>query len=291
MMDSVGDISGTTGQLIKQWRKNRKITQADLAAAVGISTKHLSFVECNKAQAGRGTLEKIIQSLEIPEIQANQLMAISGYSHLPSSGEAPAEHSFENDWLLDNMLNMYNPFPAFIHDKYLNFVKGNDTFQLILQYLPFTPCYFAGHINALLTVAHPLSMRPLINNWKAVFQQMYLRLEVQMKRDPADGNYARLLAELQSIPDVPELLKQNIDEEVLHGINTVETEFGDEHLSFTRITSSFQGPLTDGYSQHYHLVAFLPSDEGTASLSRELINNLNQSDIRDKIAERMKQRH
>jgi transcriptional regulator with XRE-family HTH domain len=51
-MESVGD-------LLRFWRQLQKVSQMDLALDVGVSTKHLSFVETGKSRPSRNLVLKI----------------------------------------------------------------------------------------------------------------------------------------------------------------------------------------------------------------------------------------
>ena len=293
-MSELDDVFGTTASIIKQWRKQRGLSQAALAAELDISTRHLSFIECEKSKPSKALLEKIIRTLKIPKMQASQLLMLTGYSDLKQSvkkisNDPPKERG--PDWLLDFMLDRFSPFVAFVHDEYSNFVRGNKPFDLAMSNFPYTPYLVDGKINALLTVAHPLGLRPYLENWQSVFQQMYWRFERKAKAHPEDPKFQQIMEELNKIPEIPELLKSRMSEDVLHGIGDIRLEFGDDLLQFTRVTTDFQGPLMADYSRHYHMVAFLPSNKATADICKENLSGIFvDADQLKRIAQKLKHR-
>jgi len=56
------------GQAIKAIRKQKKLTQVELADASGITQTALSQLESGRKRPGPGTLQKLCGALEIPEL-------------------------------------------------------------------------------------------------------------------------------------------------------------------------------------------------------------------------------
>ena len=54
------------GLRLKEYRENRKLTQDKLAEMVGIDPKHLSRIENGRNYPSLETLEKILDSLDVP---------------------------------------------------------------------------------------------------------------------------------------------------------------------------------------------------------------------------------
>ena len=46
----------TAGAQLREWRRRRRLSQLDVAAATGVSTRHLSFVETDRARPSRELL-------------------------------------------------------------------------------------------------------------------------------------------------------------------------------------------------------------------------------------------
>src|ERR1700738_3590778 len=113
------------GTLLRQWRERRRRTQLDLALDAGISARHLSFVETGRSKPGRELLLRVLEQLEVPFRERNQLLLAVGH--------APAfpERSLEDPELapvreaLDLILTGHEPYPAVVVDRGWNLVAAN----------------------------------------------------------------------------------------------------------------------------------------------------------------------
>ena len=54
------------GQLLREWRLRRRLTQLELAHDCGISPKHLCFLETGRAQPSRDMLLRLAEHLQVP---------------------------------------------------------------------------------------------------------------------------------------------------------------------------------------------------------------------------------
>lgn len=61
----MSDIKKLLGKRIKEIRKQKGLTQEQLAELVGIGTPNISYIECGKFAPAIDTLEKIAQVLNI----------------------------------------------------------------------------------------------------------------------------------------------------------------------------------------------------------------------------------
>ena len=75
------------GQRIRQIRKSRHLTQADLAARIGVTQSDLSRMENGEYKVGLDTLFRILQVFEL---------SMSHFFEEPASGDAPRVFAGEN---------------------------------------------------------------------------------------------------------------------------------------------------------------------------------------------------
>ena len=59
-------IHALVGRRIREERKSRRLTQAQLASAAGIDTSHLSRIENDRTQIGLNALQRIADALGLP---------------------------------------------------------------------------------------------------------------------------------------------------------------------------------------------------------------------------------
>ena len=68
------------GDLLREWRQRRRLSQLDLAGEAEISTRHLSFVESGRAQPSREMVLHLAERLEVPLRERNVLLVAAGYA-------------------------------------------------------------------------------------------------------------------------------------------------------------------------------------------------------------------
>src|SRR5690348_13899769 len=104
------------GDLLREWRQRRRLSQLDLASDAGISTRHLSFVETGRAQPSRDMVLHLAEELDVPVRERNVLLVAAGYA--PVFPERPlkdpalaAAHA-----AIDLILERQKPYPGFALD-------------------------------------------------------------------------------------------------------------------------------------------------------------------------------
>ena len=68
----------TVGQLLRQWRRRRGLSQLALAVAADVSARHLSFVETGRSRPSRALLLRLGEHLDVPLRDRNALPLAAG---------------------------------------------------------------------------------------------------------------------------------------------------------------------------------------------------------------------
>ena len=64
----------------RRWRRQRKLSQLDLALAAGVSQRHLSWLETGRSQPSREMVIRLSEAMEVPLRERNFLLQSAGYS-------------------------------------------------------------------------------------------------------------------------------------------------------------------------------------------------------------------
>jgi transcriptional regulator with XRE-family HTH domain len=190
------------GPQLREWRSRRRVTQLELALDAGVSARHLSFVETGRSKPGREMLLRVLDRLEVPFRERNQLLLAAGH--------APAfpERSLQDPELepvrdaLALVLEGHDPYPAMAVDRAWNIVATNSAVTRLTAGLDIDPALLEPPVNAVRVSLHPRGLAPLIVNlagWRAFFRE---RLARQLAIT-GDDEVAALLAELAAYPDAP----------------------------------------------------------------------------------------
>jgi transcriptional regulator with XRE-family HTH domain len=253
------------GELLRQWRERRRLSQLDLALAAETSARHLSFVETGRARPSRDMLLRLAEQLEVPLRERNHLLLAGGYA--PVFGQAPldAPQMAAVGEALGKVLAGHEPYPAVVVDRSWNLVDANAAVAVLLG--PADPALLAPSANVLRVSLHPDGMAPRIVNlgeWRA---HLLGRLRRQVALT-GDAGLAELLHELRTYPcdqPEPEVEVPGPGDVVL----PLRLRHGDQELSFLSIMASFGTPL-DVTVAELAIESFFPADPATGAALRDL---------------------
>lgn len=189
-------MTETVGDLMRHWRRARRMSQLDLSLEAEVSTRHLSFVESGRAQASRDMLRRLSERLALPLRERNRLLIAGGYA--PDHGERPLDAP-EMSAALDAVREMLaaHPFPAVAVDRRWTLQLANPAAMRLLAGLPGR--LLAAPVNVLRATLDPEGLAPHIVNLPQWRRHLLDRLQAEFVAtgDPA---IARLFEELSALP-------------------------------------------------------------------------------------------
>jgi transcriptional regulator with XRE-family HTH domain len=251
------------GPLLREWRARRRLSQLELALDAGISARHLSFVETGRSKPGREMLLRVLEQLEVPFRERNQLLLAVG--HAPAFPEralgdpelAPVREA------LDLILTGHEPYPAIVVDRGWNLVAANSAVAALTEDVEVDPELLKPPVNAVRVSLHPRGLAPLIVNlgaWRAFFRE---RLERQLAITGDD----RLAALIEEIARYPALAPEG-DREVDPGgggtLGPLRLRApGGGELSFLGMFATFDTPFEVTTSE-LAIELLFPADRATA---------------------------
>jgi transcriptional regulator with XRE-family HTH domain len=259
--------SRTVGDLLREWRQRRRMSQLLLASEADISTRHLSFVESGRALPSREMLMHLAERLEVPLRARNALLIAAGYA--PLFRERPLadpQLSAARD-AVDMVLKGHEPYPALAIDRHWTIVAANRALAPLIA--DAQPALLAAPVNALRLSLHPDGIAPSIVNWHSWRAHLLARLQRQIEvcGDPV---LAALHDELTAYPPPCGAGHAAPDEGAdLNQIAVplrLNTKLG--VLSFYSTTTVFGTPVDITLSE-LAIEAFFPADAQTADALRE----------------------
>ena len=110
---------------LKHARHARRLSQLELSLRVGVSQRHLSFVESGRANPSRALLMAWLQELDAPLALRNAALLQAGYA--PVYGAAPLSDPTmaRADQAIGALLKSHDPLPAFVIDSHWNLLRMN----------------------------------------------------------------------------------------------------------------------------------------------------------------------
>jgi len=174
------------GRYMKQWRRQRGLSQLELAVRADVSQRYVSFIETGRSRPREDVVHKVAEALEVPIRDRNILLEAAGlapgYPELPLSDEAAAP--FRN--AIGKMLESHEPYPAYVINRWWELIDANAAGRR------FFPQTGDGPINLVDAFLGPGPIREMIENFPAV-AWMFLR---RMRKEVADSGPDERLREL-----------------------------------------------------------------------------------------------
>jgi len=256
--------SRPVGELLRDWRQRRRLSQLDLACEADISTRHLSFVETGRAQPSREMLLHLAERLAVPLRERNALLVAAGFA--PMFGERslddPALQAARQ--ALELVLKGHEPYPALAVDRHWNLVSMNGACGPFMQDI--APALLQPPVNVLRLALHPQGLAPRIANlaeWRA---HLIARLHQQIDAS-ADAQLEALMRELCDYPVPGGTAAPHTDYAGVVVPLKLHSPAG--VLSFFTTITVFGTPVDITLSE-LALEAFFPADAATAAALRHL---------------------
>jgi len=197
-MSTAADVA-PVGSLLREWRNRRRVSQLELSAETGVSTRHLSFIETGRARPSREMVMRLAEYLELPLRERNTLLLAAGYA--PEFAQTPLTADSMRDVRrsLQALVDAHQPCPAFAVDHGWNLVLANDVAFALADGMPDE--LMAEPLNVIRLLLHPDGLRSRIVNFDSYSAEVLRRLHRQ-ERATADVAIRDLIRECEAFPGV-----------------------------------------------------------------------------------------
>ena len=250
---------------LRRWRRQRGLSQLDLAIRAEISQRHVSFLELGRAAPSRDMVMRLAVALDVPLRQHNTLLIAAGFAPVWRQTDLAAPELREIRRALDYMLTQQEPYPAVAVDRHWNLLQSNLGAVRLIEFLvgPLAPGTAVNLADALVA---PDVLRPYLVNWADVVRYFVRSVEADAAADGTTETAAlheRLLAyqgvraavnaapaELAITPVIPMHFRKGVTELKL----------------FTTIATL--GIPQDVTLQELRVESFFPMDDATAATLR-----------------------
>ena len=254
------------GELLRQWREHRRLSQLELSNQAEVSTRHLSFLETGRSTPSRDMVLHLADRLDVPLRERNSLLVAAGYAPVYTRTPLDSPEMAQVRLAVRQILAGHDPYPAVVVDRYWNLVDAN-------QSASFLTAGAAEHLtgpatNVLRLALHPDGMAPNIVNlgeWRA-----HLLAQLRRQLDAvADPVLTELYRELLAYPCDDEEPDIELAPAAGHLIVPLRIRRGDVELSFFSTIATFGTPL-DVTVAELVIESFFPADEVTRAFMTSL---------------------
>ena len=251
----------TAGELLRFWRKLNRVSQLDLALDVGISSKHVSFVETGKSQPSRNLILKMSQALKLPLRHQNAFLKAAGYASEFSEEPFNGQKMEIVRQALQRMLEKHEPYPALVINTAYTILMTNSGYeQMINLLLGEDALQKFDNVYRMAFAADGLQQ--YIEDWPVVAHFMMNRLW----EEAVSTQNKELLALYDEISGLKPQ-EDPISNEINHDLPMLSLTLKKDSIKasfFTTITTL--GTPLDLTTQELRIESFFPADEGTKQL-------------------------
>jgi len=256
--------SESLAQQLKQARQRQAWSQLALSLHLGVSQRHISFVETGRARPSRPLLLRWLEALSLPMSTCNALLQLAGFAPMFSARPLQDSHLEQARTALSHLLQSHDPQPALVIGAQWDVLQLNRGAQWLAQTL--MPELFASapfRPNMLDLVLHPQGlMRYVINKEEAAAD-----FWAQLRRDLVDQPELapKVDAFVQMFAPLLQASGNNQGPTFINPLLTLRFLTGHGELAFFRMFSTFGSPhdITLASMRVEHM---FPADEHTRAV-------------------------
>jgi transcriptional regulator with XRE-family HTH domain len=205
MTQSAPDNPPPFGRLLRFWRNTFSLSQEALSAAVGVSARHLSFLENGRSNPGRQLVLDLAQVFDIGHRDTNNMLVAAGF-HPLDSGQVNGREPGFLDKSLRLTLKAMDPVPVCIMDPcgaiklvnrgWIYFQQRYNTAFMSGDCYNSYHLYFSGE-----------GLRPLLHDWEDIACALLVNLQQEVLLTE-DTGAQQVLDELLAYPGIPDNWRQ-----------------------------------------------------------------------------------
>ncbi|MER5606400.1 helix-turn-helix transcriptional regulator [Micromonospora tulbaghiae] len=247
----------TVGELLRQWRQRRGLSQLDLAIAADVSARHVSLVETGKSKPSSDMILRLADQLHVPLRDRNRLLLAGGFA--PRYAESPLDHnalSAVHD-AVRRVLRAHEPYPAVVFDRRWNIVMTNRAVDPFFAQV--APDLLRPPVNLVRLGLDPRGLARMVVNLADVRAVFRARISRQLAAAP-DPELTALYEELLA-PEPQNTSSQRIEPDVV--IPMILRVGGRELRLFSTITT-FGTPM-DITIDEIAIESYYPADAESAA--------------------------
>lgn len=168
------------GELLREWRHRKGLSQLDLAIRAEVSARHVSFVETGRTIPSSAMVLRLAENLGVPLRERNRLLVAAG--HAPVVPQRPLEDPqlATARQVLERILRGHEPFPALVVDRRWNLLFANAAIEVFLEGVDAS--LLRPPVNMMRLGLHPRGFAPRLRNLGQVRAYLLPRLARQVAR-------------------------------------------------------------------------------------------------------------
>ncbi len=242
------------GDILRNWRGVRRMSQLDLALAAEVSARHLSFLESGRAEPSRTMTLKLAAALDMPKSAANDALKAAGFAAVYPALPLNAPDLKPVRRAISMTLASHIPFPGIAIDRSWDILEANEAAKQLFAALGAGPnmVEFLIFLGAL----------DIVENWEETAFLSLLRLRAEIAHLGGDKRLEGYAARLGAHPRLKGADPGSVDLD--QAVIPTVFRLGDRRLSVFSTIAAF-GSVQDVAASQIRIELMYPADEPTAA--------------------------
>lgn len=187
--------SPSLGDLLRDWRRRRGLSQLALSLRADVSSRHISFVESGRSRPSREMVLLLCRTLQVPLRESNDLLLAAGFAPAYRESRLDGPHLAAANAAVDLILRNQEPHPAVVMDRHWNLLRVNGAAKRLFTLLLGDRAP-AGPANVVRLVFAEDGLKPWLENWPQVAAAVLERVRREAVGGVLDAATAALLEEV-----------------------------------------------------------------------------------------------
>ncbi len=248
----------TFGDVLRDWRQARRMSQLELALAAEVSARHVSFLESGRAEPSRAMTLRLAAALDMPKAAANEALRAAGFAAVypvlaPNAASlAPVRRA------ISMTLKAHDPFPGIAINRCWDIIEANDCAKALFAALGAGPnmiefLIFLGDLD-------------IVANWEETAYLALLRLRSEIAHLGGDARLQGYAARLGGHPRLRDADLSSIDLD--QAVIPTTFRVGDTRLSVFSTIAAF-GSVQDVAASEIRIELMYPADGASETFFRD----------------------
>lgn len=265
--------AGLFPALLKHWRRQRGLSQLDLALAAEVSSRHVSFLETGRSSPSATMVLRLAAALTVPLRHTNAMLTAAGHEPIYAESAAPLPASVVE--AIAHLKAHQEPFPLIVVDRTYQVLDLNRGAQALLTALLDRPAPDADldpeasgpALNLARLTFDPRGAQPYIANFAEVGRQLLWRVQREVLAAPDDGALRGLLDALLAMPTLADDWREVDLSTPADPALVLHLRRGELDLRFLTMITAFQAPQNVAVEE-LRVEMWFPYDDPTAEACR-----------------------
>lgn len=252
------------GELLREWRHRRRLSQLDLALRAEVSTRHVSFVETGRTIPSSAMVLHLAEQLGVPLRERNRLLVAAGHAPVFRQRPLADPDMAKAREAVTAVLRAHEPYPALVVDRRWNLLFANSAVDVFLDGVD--PALLEPPVNMMRLGLHPDGFSPRLRNLPQVRAFLLPRLARQVAQT-GDPELSALYEEVVSYGSESVLPPPDPTDVAM----PVRIHHHGVELCFFNTITTFGAPF-DVTLEEIAVEAYLPADDETARFLQDQTN-------------------